>query len=151
MREDSVAPSNHETFWQHEHYAVIGHSEKRPFPRLTYGALKKLGHVVFAIDPSRDTIEGDTAYHDLSELPRTVDGVVIEVPRDEAAGWVERAGRAGIKDVWLHQRVDSPEAITIARRHNINLRCGMCAVMYLTAGFSAHGVHRWICKLQGKY
>lgn len=143
--------SNYETFWANGSYAVVGHSEKRKFPRLTYGALKRRGNKVFAVDPSAKEIDGDPAYPDLSHLPESVSGVVIEVPREETAEWVERAAQVGIKDVWLHMNTDTAEALTAAERNGINARHGTCAVMYLTAGPSVHGVHRWIRQLKGTY
>jgi predicted CoA-binding protein len=146
-----MSPSNYETFWQHGCYAVVGHSDKRAFPRLTYGALKKQGKVVFPVDPSSKEIEGDAAYPDLGALPGPVDGVVIEVPREETTEWVERAGRAGIKDVWLHMNTECPEALAAAKRSGINARYGTCAVMYLTSGPSVHTVHRWIRRAKGLY
>jgi len=54
--------SDYENFWQHGAYAVVGHSKKRAFPRLTYRGLKKLGKRVFPVDPSADEIDGDRAY-----------------------------------------------------------------------------------------
>jgi len=146
-----MSPSNYETFWQHGRYAVVGHSGKRAFPRLTYGALKRQGKVVFPVDPSAQQIDGDTTFPDLGALPEPVEGVVIEVPRDETAEWVERAARAGVKDVWLHMNTDSPEALAAAERNGINARHGTCAVMYLTSGPSVHGAHRWIRKLKRMY
>ena len=146
-----MSPSNYETFWEHGRYAVVGHSDKRAFPRLTYGALKKRGNVVFAVDPSAKEVDGDATYADLGTIPEPVDGVVIEVPREETAQWVERAAQAGIKDVWLHMNTDSPEALDVAERNGINARHGTCAVMYVTSGPSVHGVHRWIRKIKGTY
>jgi predicted CoA-binding protein len=144
-------PSDHETFWQFDRYAVVGHSAVRTFPRLTYGGLKSLRKTVYAVDPSAKTVEGDAAYSDLSSLPGPVDAVVVEVPREETMSWVERAIRAGIKDVWLHANTDTPEAVALAREHGLRLRTGTCAVMYLNRGFSPHAIHGFIRKLLGKY
>ncbi len=143
--------SNYETFWQFERYAVVGHSAKRPFPRLTYGALKKNHKTVYAVDPSTNTIENDPAYIDLSALPGPVDAVVLEVPKEETASWVEKVAKAGCKDVWLHMRTDSPEALSIAADRGLNVRKGTCAVMYLEHGFSPHSIHGFIMKLLKKF
>lgn len=143
--------SNHEQFWSAERYAVVGHSASKPFPKLTYNALKKAGRTVFAVDPEADTIEGDPAWHTLDALPESVDAVVIEVPKEESAAWVAQAVRLGLKDVWLHMNADSDEAKALAKEAGINLRTGTCAVMYLTQGVSIHGFHRWIRKRKGLY
>ena len=73
-------PSEHETFWLANRYAVIGNGKSgHPFPKLTYGALKKNGKVVFPIDPSAEIVEGDRAYASLTALAEPIDAVVIEL------------------------------------------------------------------------
>jgi hypothetical protein len=142
--------SNHQTFFSMDRYAVVGHHEKRPFPKLTYGGLKALGKTVFPIDSSSLEVEGDPTYPDFAALPEQVQGVVIEVPREESASWIERAAEAGVKDVWLHMGTDTPEAHAAAAKHGINMRHGTCAVMYVRGGFP-HSVHRFIRKALGRY
>jgi uncharacterized protein len=145
-------PSDHETFWLMNRYAVVGHGKSaRPFPRLTYGALKKNGKVVFPVDPSAETVEGDRAYESIAALPEPVDGVVIEVPKTETMQWCQQAVENGIKEIWLHGKTDTPEVIAYAKEHGVHLRTGTCAVMYLHRGFSPHAVHRFINRLRGKY
>ena len=61
------------------------------------------------------------------------------------------AADAGIRDVWIHMRMDTPEALALAREKGINVRSGTCAVMYLMPGFTYHSIHRWIMKIAGKY
>ena len=144
-------PSNYETFWQFERYAVVGHTARRPFPRLTYGGLRKNKKTVFAVDPSKKEVEGDPAYSDLNELPARVGAIVLEVPKDETLTWVQKAIDAGIKDIWLHMNTDTPEALALANAQGANLRHGTCAVMYLNRGFSGHAIHGFIMKMLGRY
>jgi predicted CoA-binding protein len=143
--------SDYETFWQNSSFAVVGHAAKKNFPRLTYGALKRLGKVVFPVDPSADEIEGDRAYADLEALPEKVDALVLEVPKEETRDWIARAADAGIKDVWIHMQRETPEALALAKEKGMNTRSGTCAVMYLTPGFTYHSIHKWMMKLTGKY
>ncbi len=143
--------SNRETFWDGASFALVGHSSRKPFPALSYGELKRQGKKVFAVDPSAPRVLGDRTYADLASLPEKVDAVVIEVPRDETARWVERAADAGVKDVWVHMLRESPEAIAIARARGINLRTGSCAMMYLCHGVSYHSVHKALDKALGRY
>jgi hypothetical protein len=144
-------PSNYETFWQFERYAVVGHTARRPFPRLTYGGLKANKRAVYAVDPSIEAIDGDATYSDLNRLPGAVDAIVIEVPRDETEMWVQKAVDAGIKDIWLHMKTDTPQALALASKQGASVRHGTCAVMYLNHGFSAHAIHGFIMKMLGKY
>jgi predicted CoA-binding protein len=144
-------PSNYETFWSHERYAVVGHAQKKSFPKLTYGGLKKLGKTVFAVDPSTTSIEGDTAYPDLEALPDKIDAVVLEVPKEETCHWVAKAADVGVKDLWIHAGTDTPEALAVAADKGMNARHGTCAVMYVTPGLTFHSIHRFVMKITGKY
>ncbi len=143
--------SKYESFWTNSSYAVVGHSAKETFPKITYNELKKRGKRVFAIDPSADTIEGDKAYPDFAALPEKVEAAVIETPRDETKDWVARAADAGIQNVWIHMGCETAEALATAKEKGLNVLSGTCAVMYLIPGFSVHSIHKWINKLLGKY
>jgi hypothetical protein len=143
-------PSHFETFFDHQSFAVVGHSAKKPFPALTYGGLKKQGKKVFAIDPSTETIEGDSAYADFEALPGDVEAVVIEVPREETLGWIEKVAAAGIKNVWLHMSADTPEALALAKKEGLDVRHGTCAVQYVDGRFP-HSIHKLIRKVLKRY
>ena len=80
--------SNHETFWEHRSFAVVGHAAKKNFPRLTYRGLKRLGKRVFPVDASVPDVDGDPTFADLAALPEKVEAVVLEVPKEEMTEWV---------------------------------------------------------------
>jgi len=143
--------SNYETFWDNGSFALVGHSAKKSFPKLSYRALKKLGKTVYAVDQSTETIESDKTYPDLVSIPKAVDGVVLELPKEETIDWVRKAADAGVKDLWIHANTDTPEALALAKEKGMNVRFGTCAVMYVTPGLSYHSIHKWIMKLLGKY
>jgi len=144
-------PSDYETFWGFDRYAVMGHSKTRRFPFWTYGGLKDRGKTVYPVDPNVSEIAGDRAYPDLTSLPGPVDAVVIEVPRAETRDFVRQVVDLGVKDLWLHMNTDSPEAVALAKDHGIRIRTGTCAVMYLRHGFTYHSIHRYINRALGKY
>jgi predicted CoA-binding protein len=143
--------SSYEAFWENGSFAVVGHTGKKNFPRLTYRGLKRLGKTAFAVDPSVEEIDGDPAYADLADLPRHVDAVVLEVPKEETREWIGKAAEAGVKEVWIHMARETPEALALAKQKGLNVRSGTCAVMYLERGLSYHSLHKWINKLAGKY
>jgi uncharacterized protein len=143
--------SQRQAFWDHGSYALVGHTGKRPFPKLTYKALKSSGKTVYAVDPSIEEIEGDRTYADLSALPAPVEAVVLELPREETAAWIARVADAGIKAVWIHQRTDTPEALELAQQRGLEVCAGTCAVMYVTPGFSGHTPHRWVMRALGRF
>jgi predicted CoA-binding protein len=144
-------PSNYETFFDLDRFAVVGRSVVKPFPLLSYRGLKARGKQVFPVDPSADLIDGDHAYPSLTALPEPVQGVILEAPKEETRAWVNAAAEAGVRDVWVHMAHDTPEAVALAQEKGINLRTGTCAVMYLQQGLSYHSVHKWIMQALGKY
>ncbi len=145
-------PSTREDFWNQSSFVFIGDSRgKRAFPKLSYGAAKKLGKTVYAVDPAGGTVEGDQAYTDLNGLPGAVDAAVLEVAKQDTAEWIGRVADAGIKNVWIHQQTDTPEALSLAKERGLRVEHGTCAVMYVKPGFSGHSLHRWIAKLGKKY
>ena len=143
--------SAHEKFWDCSSYAFVGHSAVKPFPKLSYGELKKRGKKVFAIDPSADRIEGDATFPDLDSLPEKVEAVVLETPREETEDWVRRVADAGIENVWIHMGRETPEAVALAKERGVEVLTGTCAVMYVKKGLTYHSIHKWINQLIGKY
>lgn len=143
--------SNDESFFTLGRFAVVGHTTAKPFPILSYRRLKAMGKPVYPIDPSTMLVDGDPAYPTLASLPQAVDGLILEVPKAETAGWVTAAADAGIGHVWIHMAQETPEAVAVAAEKGINLRTGSCAVMYLNPGPSVHGIHKLVMKLTGKY
>jgi predicted CoA-binding protein len=143
--------SDHEKFWSHASFAVVGHTGKKGFPKLSYRALKERGKQVFPVDPSVDAIDGDRAYPDLASLPERVEAVVLETPREDTVDWVGKAADAGIRHVWIHMKRDTPEALALARERGLDVVTGTCAVMYLKQGLSYHSLHKWVNQLTGSY
>ncbi len=143
--------SNFEVFWEHNKYAVVGNSVRKAFPRLTYGKLRSLGKKVYAVDSVLKEHEGQPVYQELSDLPEKIEAVVLELPSDETTDWICKANEAGIRNVWIHQRCETPEAIAKAEELKLNLYYGTCAVMYLSKGLSIHTFHRWLFRKIGKY
>jgi len=143
--------SAHEAFWTHSSYAFVGHSAKKPFPRISYGEAKKSGKKVFAVDASVEQIDGDKTYPNLRSLPEKVEAVVLEVPREETLELVRQAAAAGIKNVWVHMNRETPEAIEFAKHRGLNVLTGTCAAMYTAQGFTYHSIHKWLNKLLRKY
>ena len=145
-------PSDKEQFFELTSFAVVGHSELKPFPRLSYRNLRKMGKKVYPVDLSgSEKIEGDEAYASLADLPEKVEGIMVEVPREETMGVVEQVVELGVKDLWLHMGTDTPEVLALCKDKGIRVRHGTCGVMYTQQGPSFHSIHKWIMKLTKKY
>ena len=145
-------PSDKEQFFLLNSFAVVGHSELKPFPRRSYGNLRKMGKKVYPVDLSgADRVEGDEAFASLADLPEAVEGIMVEVPRDKTMEVVKAVVDLGVKDLWLHMKTDTPEVLKLCEDEGIRVRYGTCGVMYTQQGASFHSIHKWIMKLTKKY
>lgn len=145
-------PTFNEQFFTLSRFALVGNTDVRAFPGLSYRNLRALGKTVYAVDlGAASAVDGDRAYGSLDELPGPVDGVILELPRGSQLPLVEQVAQLGIRDLWLHQGTDTPELLERCRAHQIRVRHGTCAVMYTHQGFSVHSIHKAIMKLLGRY
>lgn len=145
-------PSDKEHFFDLQSFAVVGNSELKPFPKITFRNLKQRGKKVFPVElGGAKDVEGDAAFSGLADLPERVEGVIVELPRDKVKEVVEQVADAGIKDLWIHMGCDTPEVLQLCQEKGINVRHGGCAVMYTQQGFSYHSIHKFFVKLFGKY
>ena len=145
-------PSDKEQFFELASFAVVGHSELKPFPKLSYKNLRKAGKKVFPVDLSgAEEVEGDKAYASLGDLPQEVEAVMVEVPKDKTMAVVQDVVDLGVKDLWLHMGCHTPEVLSLCEEKQIRVRHGTCAVMYTQQGASYHSIHKWIMKIGGKY
>jgi predicted CoA-binding protein len=149
--EEVTMPSKHEEFWLNDKFVVIGNSAVKPFPVLTFNALKQSPEkTVYAVDPSCGEIEGENAFDDLASLPEPVDAAVIETPREETAAWVGKIADAGIKSIWIHMGRETAEALSLAEEKGLSVCSGTCAVQYVSGSFP-HNIHRFLRKLTGNW
>lgn len=144
--------SRKEQFFDANSFAVIGNSRTKGFPRLTYGYLRTMGKTVYPVDlGGGPTVEGDTAYASVADLPGDVEAAIIEVPRIETMDALRPVVDAGIKRVWFHQKSDTPEVVSYCRDQGLDFHVGGCAVMYTHNHLSYHTVHKQLWKLLGRY
>lgn len=142
--------SKFESFFESERFAVVGRDTARPFPRLTFRGLLQQGKIAFPVDPSIGDVDGEKTYPDLASLPESVEAVVLEVPPKETAHWVRAAAEAGVRNVWLHMKTETPEALALGKELGMDLCFGTCAVQYVDSSFP-HSVHKALRKLQGNW
>ncbi|HET7087514.1 MAG TPA: CoA-binding protein, partial [Anaerolineae bacterium] len=82
--------------------AVVGASRTgKKFGNMAYRDLKKRGYDVLAVHPTAQTLEGDTCYASLRDLPRTPDGVIVSLPPNKVTPVLRDAADLGIRNVWL--------------------------------------------------
>lgn len=120
---------------------------------IVYQRLRARGYDVFAVNPNADTVEGDTAYHDLRSIPGGVEAVVIGTRPETAEATMRECAELGVKHVWMHRSVGggsvSPEATTYGRQQGITVIDGGCPLMFDPTADFGHKCMRFLFSLSG--
>lgn len=140
-----------ETFMASQPIAIAGVSRNpQKFGHAAFKELKEKGLNVIPVNPSAEDILGAKTYADIRSLPSDVGGVVILTKKNQTASLVREAREKGIKNIWIQQTSDSPEALKELEGSDINAVTGECILMYHKPhGF--HKFHRTIKKFFGRY
>jgi hypothetical protein len=132
--------------------AVVGVSRnKDKFGGMVFPELAARGYQVFAVHPEAKEIAGTPCYPNLAALRGQVDGVLVVVPPQQAVSVLQEAAMVGLKNVWLQQGAESPEALALARDLKLNLVAKKCVLMYAPPVKSFHGWHRAFARLLGQF
>ncbi len=138
-----------EQFLACPYLAIVGVSrDSRQFPNMVFRKLRESGHTLYPVNshPEVDTLEGETCYHRLADVPDPVDGVIIMVPADKAPEVIREAAARGIPRVWLHRGAGpgavSDEAVALCRELGLEVVDGACPLMFDSPVGVIHKVHR---------
>ena len=131
--------------------AVVGVSRSQgKFGNRAFAELAGRGYQVFAVHPTAREIAGAPCYPNLTALRGQVDGALVVVPPEQAVHVLREAAAIGLKNVWLQQGAESPEALALARELGLYLVAKKCVLMYAPPVRSFHGWHRAFVRLIGQ-
>ncbi|MFZ5807994.1 MAG: CoA-binding protein [Chloroflexota bacterium] len=143
--------SSIQDFINSKRLAVVGVSRGgKKFGNMALTELAGRGYQVFAVHPSAQEINGVKCYPDLKSLQGQVEGVLVSVSPQQGCDVLREAAEAKIKNVWLQQGAESPQALALAEELGLNLVTQKCILMYAPPVRSVHRWHRAIMKLFGK-
>jgi len=92
--------------------AVVGATDNlNKYGAVIYRDLKAKGFTVYPVNPTRDTVDGDTAYPDLGALPETPDIVNIVVPPQRTLRVLDKAEEMGIENIWVQPGAEDQTVI----------------------------------------
>ncbi len=132
-----------EEFIKSKRIAVVGLSRSgKKFGNSIFAELSKRGYEMFAVHPEVGEIGGTKCYPRLSLLAGMVDAVVISIPPGAVTGVLREAASARVKNVWLQQGAESPEAVSLGRELELNLVSEECVLMYAPPVEGFHAWHR---------
>jgi len=89
--------------------AIVGaNDDPGKYGSVIYRDLKMKGFKVFAVNPSRDTVDGDPAYRTLADLPEKPTIVNFVVPPPVSLKVLAEAKALGLELVWMQPGSSSP-------------------------------------------
>jgi predicted CoA-binding protein len=133
--------------------AVAGVSRNSSAPaNAIFKRLRDTGHAVFALNPNASMVEGEPCYRRMSDIPGTVDGLMVVTHPSDAELVVKEALARGITQVWFHRSFGqgsvSEAAVAACRAAAVEPIIGGCPLMYCGRIDPAHRVFRWVLRPQ---
>jgi predicted CoA-binding protein len=143
--------SSIQEFLKGKRFGLVGYSRSgHKFGNMIFTELKGRRYSVRVVHPELKEIGGEPCAATVGALAGQVDGLIINVSPRKSAQVVRDAAQAGIRNIWLQQGADSPEAVKAARELGLNFVAGKCILMYATPVRSFHAFHRLFARLFGQ-
>ena len=132
-----------EEFLSQHRIAVAGVSRDSKQPaNLIFRRLRDTGHEVFAVNPNAEEVEGTRAYASVSDVPGTLDGVVVVTTPETALSVIDDCALASVPRVWLHRGMGpgslSDAGVERCRQHGISVIPGGCPNMFGETSDAGH-------------
>jgi hypothetical protein len=90
--------------------AVVGATDTPgKYGGIVYRDLKAKGFKVFAVNPARETVDGDPAYPTVLDTPEVPTMAVLVIPAPRGVRVVQTCKEAGINNVWVQPGAFSPD------------------------------------------
>lgn len=110
--------------------AVVGATDHpTKYGGIIYRDLKKKGFPVFAVNPYRDSVDGDPCWPSIGELPEVPTIVVLVVPAKRGLGVLEDAAAAGAENIWVQPGAFSPELMESLDAKGFNWLAEACVMV----------------------
>ena len=131
--------------------AIAGVSRNpNKFGYTSFKELKEKGMDAIPINPFAEEIQGVKVFPDVYSLPGNVKSLLILTKKEKTAEIVKQAKEKGIRQIWIQQMSETPEAIAELAGSNIDYVTGECIFMhYKTSGI--HKFHGNIKRLFGRF
>ena len=110
--------------------AVVGATDHpTKYGGIIYRDLKAKGYPVAAVNPYRDSVDGDPCWAKVSDLPEKPTIVVLVVPAKRGLGVVEDAAEAGIENIWIQPGAFSMDLRESLDSNGINWLAEACVMV----------------------
>lgn len=102
-------------------WAVIG-ANRNPekFGNIIYKRLKDKGYVVYPVNPTYETIEGDKCYNSISEMPVKPEVINMVVSPKNGVAFIKEAINLGINNIWFQPGTFDKEIFKMLKNKNVD-------------------------------
>ncbi|MEN8234540.1 MAG: CoA-binding protein [Actinomycetota bacterium] len=110
--------------------AVVGATDTPwKYGNRIYRDLKAKGIRVYPVNPTSSTVDGDTAFANLAELPEVPDIVNFVIPPTRTLSVLERASDHGLATVWLQPGAGDDAVVAYLVEHEISYVADDCIMI----------------------
>ena len=110
--------------------ALVGATDHpSKYGNIIYRDLKSKGYRVFAVNPYRDTVEGDPCWRTLTDLPEAPTIVNIVVPPKRTLAVLEECETLGYRNVWVQPGAADTEVRKFLEDHDFNALVDACIMV----------------------
>lgn len=110
--------------------AVVGATDSLyKYGSRIYRDLKAKGYPVYAVNPYRDTVDGDPAFATLADLPEEPTVIDFVVPPDQTLEVLEQALALGYNNVWVQPGAESARVVEFLDDHGFNYLVDACIMV----------------------
>jgi predicted CoA-binding protein len=122
-----------EKFLKSEAFGVVGASENRQkFGNKVLRCYIQRGLNAIPVNPRVGEIEGVRCVPGVEDLPESVKSISVVTPPPVTEKVVAAAIRKGISNIWMQPGAESPAALDLCRKNNINVIAdGTCILVEL--------------------
>jgi len=129
-----------EEFLAAEAVAVAGVSRNpKKFGYTAFQEVRKKGLNVVPVNPNLPEIDGMTCYKSVSDLPPGINALWILTGKQNTLDVVRQAVDRGIRNIWIQQSSDTPEALDLLKDKEVNLIYKQCLLMH----YKPHSFHKF--------
>ena len=110
--------------------AVVGATDNaEKYGSVIYRDLKRKGYRVYPVNPGRDTVDGDTSYPTVADLPVAPDIIDLVVPATVGIEVVRQALDVGYDRIWVQPGAESPELLTLLQESEAEYIADACIMV----------------------
>jgi len=121
--------------------AVAGASRKeKSFSATAITHLRSQGYTVLSINPNFvENNAGRNEFKSVKDLPKGVNNLLVLTNPTQTLSVVKPAVERGIKNIWVQQKSETPEVITLCSSNKVNLIYNQCIFMFT----HPEGIHKF--------